>query len=165
MKLAILLVPFSFACAAQTTDSKPQASKRDAGRALSTASAMLENIDAKAGVKGALPGTTATVNFTEPCPTSGAIKLDGSFETNDGGTHSEFDVNAAFQACAVDSEQLDGTVHWTETLDGDDYTSMLTGTLAWQGPAGSATCTFDIAITNGTITGTACGYDVAELDE
>jgi hypothetical protein len=168
MKLATLLslglLPFAFACAAETSGDKPQASKRDAGRALSTASTLLESIDTESTIRSALPGASGTVDFTAPCPTSGSIELDGTFEISDDG-HSEFDVTAGFLACAVDSEQLDGSVHWTETLDGDDYTATLTGTLAWQGPGGSASCTFDVAINNGTITGTACGYDVAELDE
>jgi hypothetical protein len=160
MKLTIL-IPLLFACTASQSD-EPQASKRDAGRALATASSLLENIDTAAAVKSLLPAS-GTVSLTEPCPTSGSIELAGTFETV--GTHSEFDVTADFVACAVESEQLDGSVRWTETIDGDDHTMTLTGTLAWQGAGGSASCTFDVTMSNGTLTGTACGYDVAELDQ
>jgi hypothetical protein len=163
MKLTII-VPFLFACTASQSD-EPQASKRDAGRALSIASSLLDNIDTEAAIRRVLPGTNGTVDYTSPCPTSGSIELDGTFEISDDGLHAEFDVTAGFLACAADSEQLDGSVKWIETRDGDDYTSTLAGTLTWQGAGGSASCTFDLEINNGTISGTACGYDVAELDQ
>lgn len=164
MKLAItILSSFLFACTAQTAD-KPQASKRDAGRALATASALLDSIDTNTVVNGLLPASTATVDFSEPCPTSGSIELDGTFETSDGG-RTDLDVTAGFLGCATGSEQIDGTLHWTQTVDGGDYTSLFDGTLTWQGPGGSASCSFDIAVNNGTVTGTACGYDVGELDQ
>src|SRR5688500_10872040 len=109
MKQLTILIPLLFACTASQSD-EPQASKRDAGRALATASTLLDNIDTEAAVRNLLPAS-GTVSLTEPCPTSGSIKLDGTFESV--GTHSEFDVAADFLACAVDSEQLDGSVRWT----------------------------------------------------
>ena len=164
MKLiAILLVPFAVACTATTeSESGPRASRRDAGRALGAATAVLENLDTKAGARGVL----ATVSFSEPCETSGSINVDGSFDSNQ--QTSKFDVDVEFAQCAIEGDLLDGTVHWTEEADGDSYTSKLTGTLAWTGVDATASCTFDLTMESTpsgiTYSGTVCGYDAAELN-
>jgi hypothetical protein len=166
MKLAssILFVTLT-ACA---TNEAPSTSKQSAARVLQIAAQQLDAAERRASDGNLAPDIDATVNFTSPCGT-GLVTVTGSYEANDDGTSSKFDVDASFDKCGANADGvLDGDISWKATQNGDAFTASSAGSLVWTDSLGVATCAFDFTIevnaTSAKYSGTICGHDADELD-
>ena len=165
MKKLYTLIPLLVAACASDSDHN-SGSKQDARRALISTTHALGSIEGRAAALA--PGLTTTINFTAPCSSAGSLGIDGTHNLSDDGLKEDFDISAKFIGCSEGDGALDGEVNWTAAIDNGNFESSLTGTLDWADATTSASCTFDLHVkasaTSVSFSGTACGYDVSELD-
>ena len=158
MKLAAIALVSLVACA--SNDDSPTTSKQDAKHALVGATSSIGSAQSKQAAN-----LTSAVHVSAPCQSGGTVALDG---TADIGPIQKYDLDAAFAACATPDGTLDGALHYAYTLSGTDFTAALTGQLDWTGAQGAVSCAFDlhvaIASASVSVSGTVCGYDLADLD-
>jgi hypothetical protein len=162
-----LIVLLASACTAQSPQGSSTASEQDARRVFQVASAAIKNAENSAP-QGVVAPVTANIDFNAPCATSGSLSIAGSFEGNDTGTDSSFDLSASFDACADVGGVLDGDLHWKSDQVGDSYTASLDGSLTVESGGVTATCVFDLSVevtpTSQSFSGSVCGFDPDELD-
>jgi hypothetical protein len=163
------------ACASDSDTSNnggnPRPSKQDAARAVQAATVGLDAAQSGAAQhRAALRAPLVeNVDYSDACEISGSFDVSGSYDYSLDSAASSFDLDTSFTACEVPEGTLDGTLHWTqEVSDLGDITESLTGTLDFSDSTTSASCAFDLTIDVGAsgthYSGSACGYDVAELD-
>lgn len=95
-------------------------------------------------------------NFSQACASGGDISMTGAFD----GTAAAFSFK--FNACKQGDVLIDGG--WDIGGTADSVTMV--GTLSISSSQFDFSCDFDLKASNNgtTISGTACGYDVAELE-
>lgn len=163
MRLSSTLIPLLAFAACASEDNQPTTSKQNASHAVTAMTKSLSRASTQSRAAFA-----ANVSYTGPCLTSGTISVDGSANGADDGSVFDIDVSAKFNACTVETDSLDGNVHVKVSQDLADIEADIEGDLDWTGAEGSASCAFDFhlkATSAGiTLTGSACGYDVDDLD-
>jgi len=163
MRLSLTLIPLLAFAACASEDKQPTTSKQNASHAVAAMTKSLSRASTQSNA-----GFAANVSYTGPCLTSGTITVDGSASGADDGSVFDIDVAAKFNACALDTESLDGDVHVKVSQDLTGVEADIDGDLDWTGAEGSASCAFDLHIKAGSagisLTGSACGYDVEDLD-
>jgi len=102
---------------------------------------------------GAALRSTATVPGTF-CPAGGDVSFTGT------GNGSSYDLTFAFNSCNLGAAVFDGSWHFT----GDATTTKIVGGVSLEGQNFGFSCDFDLSVTGQAISGTACGYTVAELN-
>jgi hypothetical protein len=162
--LSIPLCSIALVACASQSEPTHRATTREAGLELSAATAALEAAQARALPQSLVAPDTVQVNYLGPCEGGGSAAITGSYDYSTASADSAWDLDAAFSGCTDSDGVLDGTLHWTQTVTGAAVAQALTGTLAWQGSGGSASCTFDLTIATDAAGvhyhGTVCGYDV-----
>ncbi len=95
-------------------------------------------------------------NFSQACVNGGDISMTGAFS----GTTADFSFK--FNACKQGDVLFDGG--WD--IGGTAETVTMVGALSISSSQFDISCDFDLEVSNNgaTIAGTACGYDVAELE-
>jgi hypothetical protein len=163
MRLSLTLIPLLAFAACASEDKEPTTSKENASHALTAATQSLSRASKQSNAAFA-----ANVSYTGPCLTRGSICVDGSENGADDGSRFDFDVSAKFNACTLDADSLDGNVHVKVSQNLTGVEADIDGSLDWIGANDAASCAFDLHIKAGSagisLTGTACGYDVEDLD-
>lgn len=97
-----------------------------------------------------------SLSFSQPCASGGTIGMSGDFS----GTTADFSFT--FDQCNQGGTVIDGG--WD--IGGTADTLTMVGTLSITHPEFEISCEFDLRVSNNgaTIAGTACGYDVSELE-
>ena len=162
MKLAAILIVSLAACASNDDSSSQTTSKQDAKKALTSATSSI------GGAEKQSASFASAVHVTAPCVTSGTVTLDGSHDVSTDGLHQQYDLDAAFAGCQTADGKLDGELHFKTTIDSGNFTAQLSGDISWDGENDAVSCAFDleaeVSATKQSLTGTVCGYDLAELD-
>lgn len=158
--LSALTIALAAGCGA--VHDGPSTTKQDANRVLNLATTAFAKLE-DSGQR-----LTSTVEVSEPCEVAGSIAIAGDYEASSDGRAS-YDLTGSFNRCANSDGTLDGQLVWHSEHDSGGTSVTLDGELSWIGNDGvSASCQFDLAVTVNpggiTVTGTACGYDVRELD-
>lgn len=134
------------------------ASKEDAtvGYALAKAFAGTASTQVAGQAGGLRQRQEGSFNFTQPCASGGDISMTGAFS----GTTADFSFK--FNACKQGDVLIDGG--WD--IGGTAESITMVGTLSMSGSQFDISCDFDLTVSNNgqTIKGTACGYDVSELE-
>jgi hypothetical protein len=146
-------------------DSKP--SQQEAFTAFGAATAAMSTAQSNAvqAAQQGPPSDAHTLNYNGPCTAGGTVRVTGSYQ-GDGGQAATFDLDVLFDGCTDGQGTLDGSMSWTSTADGTNYSATMAGDIAYDSPQASASCGYDlhVSVSGSAVaySGSVCGYNVSQ---
>jgi hypothetical protein len=147
-----------------------QPSKQESLQAFAAATASMSSAQSRAvtaaGGSGVVAPAVLTLNFNGPCTLGGTVGVTGSYDDGPGtGERAAFDMTASYNDCKEATGTIDGSLHWTSVIDGQNFSATMEGGIDFAAANGdSFSCDFDLrmAVTSTSVTysGSICGYDV-----
>ena len=129
----------------------PSKDEARAGYALASGLATSFSATASSHMGAALRSTETLPGI---CPAGGDVSFTGT------GSGTSFDFTFAFNKCNLGAAVFDGSWHIT----GSPESTKVVGGLSLEGQNFGFSCDFDLVVSGQSVSGSACGYTVAELN-